>query len=62
MNRLLPRAAALSLLLIAGTALAAGGDVGQADKQPTNWIAIAMFTGFVVLTLFITKWAAAKTV
>src|SRR5205823_10220219 len=59
--RLLSRAAALPLFLIAGAALAAGGDVGQVDKQPTNWIAIAMFTGFVVLTLFITKWAAAKT-
>lgn len=30
-------------------------------KQATNWTAIIMFAGFVVLTLFITKWAAAKT-
>ena len=34
---------------------------GQADKQATNWTAISMFAVFVVGTLFITKWAAAKT-
>ena len=45
----------------AGSALAAGGDVGQAAKQATNWTAIAMFGGFVLLTLWITKQAAAKT-
>ena len=48
-------------LLFAGVALAAGGDLGQVDKQPTNWVAISMFAVFVVATLFITKWAAAKT-
>ena len=53
--------AALLLLLLAGSALAAGADMGQVDKQPTNWVAISMFGGFVILTLFITKWAAAKT-
>lgn len=42
-------------------ASAAGADLGQAAKQPTNWIAIAMFSGFVLLTLWITKWAASKT-
>ena len=47
--------------LIAGTALAAGGDLGQVDKQATNWVAISMFAVFVVATLFITKWAAART-
>ena len=31
------------------------------DKQATNWVAIAMFSVFVIGTLFITKWAAAKT-
>ena len=44
-----------------GLALAAGGDLGQVDKQATNWVAIGMFSVFVVATLFITKWAAAKT-
>jgi cation/acetate symporter len=53
--------AALLMLLAAGTALAAGADLGQVEKQPTNWVAISMFAGFVIMTLFITKWAAAKT-
>ncbi|MDC6168991.1 cation acetate symporter [Paucibacter sp. XJ19-41] len=53
--------AALTLLAAGGAALAAGADLGQADKQPTNWTAIGMFAAFVVGTLFITKWAAAKT-
>ncbi len=45
----------------AGTAFAAGADLGQAQKQATNWTAIGMFVVFVVMTLFITKWAAART-
>lgn len=45
-----------------GTAAhAAGGDVGEAAKQTTNWTAIIMFALFVAGTLWITKWAAAKT-
>ena len=51
---------ALSFWLIQ-TAPAAGGDLGQAEKQATNWTAISMFIAFVVLTLFITKWAANRT-
>lgn len=51
-----------SLALIAGNAaLAAGADIGDAAKQSTNWTAILMFGTFVVGTLWITKWAAAKT-
>ncbi len=53
--------ATLLMLLVAGSAFAAGGDLGQVEKQPTNWVAISMFAVFVVGTLFITKWAAAKT-
>ncbi len=53
--------AALTALLAAAAAQAAGADLGQVDKQPTNWVAISMFAGFVVATLFITKWAASKT-
>jgi cation/acetate symporter len=53
--------AALALLATAGVACAAGADLGQAEKQATNWTAILMFGAFVVFTLFITKWAAAKT-
>jgi cation/acetate symporter len=52
---------ALALAAVAGSAIAAGADLGQAEKQATNWTAIAMFAIFVVMTLFITKWAAAKT-
>jgi cation/acetate symporter len=52
---------ALTALLAAAAAQAAGADLGQVEKQPTNWVAIGMFATFVVGTLFITKWAAAKT-
>ncbi|NHC07289.1 cation acetate symporter [Azonexus fungiphilus] len=52
---------ALALLAVAGAAFAAGADLGQAEKQATNWTAITMFAIFVAGTLYITKWAAAKT-
>ncbi|HEX4968026.1 MAG TPA: cation acetate symporter, partial [Nitrospiraceae bacterium] len=45
----------------AGSVYAAGPDVGQAQQQAINWTAIGMFGVFVLLTLFITKWAAART-
>jgi len=48
-------------LAACGTAFAAGADLGQTTKQATNWTAIVMFGGFVLATLGITKWAAAKT-
>ena len=51
----------LALLGVSAAAWAAGADLGQAQKQATNWTAIGMFAGFVLFTLFITKWAAAKT-
>jgi cation/acetate symporter len=54
----------LTLLALFGVSFAAwsaGADLGQAEQQPTNWTAITMFALFVVFTLFITKWAAAKT-
>lgn len=51
----------LALFSFASVALAAGGDLGQATKQATNWTAISMFAAFVIFTLFITKWAASKT-
>ena len=47
--------------LSAMPALAAGPDMGQAAKQSTNYEAIAMFAGFVLVTLFITYWAAKRT-
>ena len=61
MKAILKSLGAVALVLATGAAMAAGGDLGQVDKQPTNWVAISMFAIFVVATLFITKWAAAKT-
>lgn len=52
---------AAAVLAASGTALAAGGDFGQAERQPTNWTAIIMFATFVLATLGITKWAAGRT-
>lgn len=51
--------AALALLLPA-SAFAAALE-GEAQRQPINWVAIAMFVAFVGLTLWITKAAAART-
>ena len=50
-----------ALFGVSAVALAAGADLGQAEKQATNWTAISMFAIFVLFTLFITKWAASKT-
>ncbi len=55
------RFAFAALMLLAGSAFAAGADLGQAVKQATNWTAISMFSVFVIGTLFITKWAAGRT-
>ena len=51
----------LALFGVSAAVWAAGADLGQAEKQATNWTAIGMFGAFVLFTLFITKWAAAKT-
>ena len=53
--------AAVAALAVAGGAYAAGADLGQAQKQDINTTAIIMFAFFVAGTLWITKWAAAKT-
>ena len=47
--------------LTSTAALAAGADLGNAEKQPTNWHAIVMFVIFVGMTLVITYWAAKRT-
>ena len=44
---------ALALLGASNAAFAAGADLGQAVKQPTNWTAIIMFAAFVIFTLFV---------
>ncbi|GBG02095.1 cation acetate symporter [Azospira sp. I13] len=51
----------LGLLLAAGAAVAGPGTVGEAEKQPLNVAAIAMFVAFVLSTLGITYWAASRT-
>ncbi|MCE6959137.1 cation acetate symporter [Cereibacter sphaeroides] len=50
-----------ALLALPTLALAAGPDMGNVEKQATNYTAIGMFAIFVLATLFITKWAASKT-
>ncbi|MDE3009981.1 MAG: cation acetate symporter [Pseudomonadota bacterium] len=49
------------LLGASGCVLAAGPDLGHVEKQPVNVTAIILFVGFVAVTLWITKWAAART-
>ncbi|HEX7876996.1 MAG TPA: cation acetate symporter [Sphingobium sp.] len=51
---------AASFMLLPASAMASAIE-GQTQRQPTNWVAIAMFVAFVGLTLFITKAAAART-
>jgi len=42
-----------ALLGVSFTAWAAGADLGQADKQATNWTAIGMFGVFLFLTYYL---------
>ena len=60
-NTLRRVATLLALCGVSAAVWAAGADLGQAEKQATNWTAIGMFGLFVLGTLYITKWAAAKT-
>jgi cation/acetate symporter len=64
LNLSTPLRQVLTLAVLFGVSIAAwaaGADLGQATKQATNWTAIGMFGVFVMGTLYITKWAAAKT-
>ncbi|QWD90411.1 cation acetate symporter [Polynucleobacter sp. MWH-Braz-FAM2G] len=61
MNRIEKLLCALALFVLPMLAIAAGADMGQVEKQDTNWVAIGMFGAFVAGTLYITKWAASKT-
>jgi hypothetical protein len=51
----------VALCAVASSLYAVGPDVGQAQQQAINWTAIEMFGVFVMFTLLITKWAAART-
>jgi cation/acetate symporter len=55
------RLSSAAALMAASGAVLAAPDLGQATKQATNWTAITMFAAFVLLTLFITRWAAKRT-
>jgi cation/acetate symporter len=59
MNRF--KALAAAALLAAAPVLAYAEGVEGGPKQTTNWSAISMFIGFVLLTLGITYWAARRT-
>jgi cation/acetate symporter len=48
------------LMAATTAAIAAGADLGNVEKQSTNWHAIVMFVIFVGITLGITYWAARK--
>ena len=52
-NTTLMKSAAAAALLAATGAVIAAPDLGQAQKQATNWTAIIMFVGFVIFTQFI---------
>ena len=53
--------AALAAATLLPRAAFAADVIQGAEKQATNWTAILMFGVFVIFTLFVTKWAAAKT-
>jgi len=60
-SRALNRGLAAALALLASTAAHAAGPLEAGTRQATNWTAIAMFAGFVALTMGITYWAAGRT-
>jgi cation/acetate symporter len=55
------RLAVLATIALAPSPAFADAVAGQTQQQPTNWAAILMFAGFVLLTLAITGWAARRT-
>jgi cation/acetate symporter len=59
-HRLFAVAATLFALTLTNPA-AADALTGPAAQQPTNWVAIAVFGAFVLVTLAITRWAARRT-
>ena len=61
MSRIASRAVPALLALLASAAAHAAGPLEAGTRQATNWTAIAMFAGFVALTMGITYWAAGRT-
>jgi len=57
-----PRVALVAIaIILPGIALADAATGASAQQQGANWPAILMFAAFVLLTLGITRWAAART-
>lgn len=54
------RSAIVLFLLLAPAAVLADALTGETEQQAANWPAIAMFSLFVLATLWITRWAAAR--
>jgi cation/acetate symporter len=61
MRRVLQAGSLATLLSFAAGAAQAAGPIEAGTMQSTNYTAIAMFLGFVLLTLGITYWAARRT-
>ena len=61
MRKFLQASGAAAALLASTAVLAAGALEGQTVRQPVNYTAIAMFLGFVLVTLGITYWASRRT-
>lgn len=61
MKRIAWRALLASVMFAIAETAQAAGPIEAGAKQPTNWTAILMFVGFVLMTLGITYWAAKRT-
>ncbi len=61
MSRTFKTILAASAIALASAAAHAAGPIEAGSQQATNWTAIAMFVGFVAVTLVITYWAARRT-
>ncbi len=61
MIRLVKRLALTSGLVSAPAIAHAADVIAPTQQQPTNWVAISMFGVFVLLSLYITRWAATRT-
>ena len=61
MSRLVKSAFAVAALALAPLAANAADAIAPGVQQPTNWTAILMFVGFVLVTFGITFWAAKNT-
>jgi cation/acetate symporter len=61
MKRLFQGSALFAVIAFAGGTANAAGPIESGTMQATDWTAITMFVGFVLVTLVITYWAAQRT-